>query len=137
MKENKLKELVETYQCMGCSEGNDISCYRVHEAWGIGCGNQRAGTFLKPFGKIFLGMPKGFNRLGQYNEQRIIIIEDAEGVYDKFNIPVWKYLDKNSNTLVRGLSPRTNYAFVHIFPGDQRNKISCFEVDHELVEWMD
>lgn len=113
------KKAIECYQCSGCMSGCDISCYK-EDPHGNGCGGHRAGTFASS-GKIFLGMPTGFNRLGACDDTKIYICNnttDDIGIFDKFNIPVWKYKDENGNILVRGLRPRTNVPFINIYLED-------------------
>lgn len=89
-------------------------------------------------GKIFIGMPKGFNRCGPAEPPTpIVILEDNIDFFDKFNVPVWKYLDKHGNTLVRGLSPRVNMPFLHIYLKDIREKVNCYELTKDDVEGMD
>ena len=137
-----IKKVIETYQCPGCISGCDISCYEKNE-YSVACKNHRAGTLISGIGKIFSGMPKGFNRLGcgfgNGENLKIYIFESVqEQKYDKFNIPVWKYLDENGNTLVRGISPRINAPFLHVFIGNEAmNRVKCFEVSEEMIEEMD
>jgi hypothetical protein len=90
-------------------------------------------------GTLFLGMPKGFMRLGpiQTEHMHLFIFEDDWGFFDKFNIPVWRYLDEHGNTLVRGLSPRVNVPFLHIYLKDIRDKVNCLELTKAEVEAMD
>ena len=142
MNEN-IKNGVEEYQCPGCTSGRNISCYKKSEN-SIACGEHRAGTAITFIGKIFLGMPIGFNRLGVElgggENMPIEIFESFEKRdwdYNKWNIPVWKHLNENGHTFVRGLSPRTNRPFLHIFLKDCMNRIDCFEVTQELINEMD
>lgn len=80
MKQN-IKEAIEKYQCHGCVSGCDISCFEedgINES--ASCGRHTAGTLVMGIGKIFLGMPTGFNRLGHPYENpkanlRIAIFE--------------------------------------------------------------
>lgn len=137
MKE-EIKKAVEEYQCPGCVCGSDISCYQKGE--GVECFRHVAGTTLMPqIGRIFLGMPKGFNRLGLCEKFKITIFEEVEDgwVFDKFNVPVWQYLDKHGNTLVRGICPRINWPFLHVFLGDVRSEIDCIEITQKDVNEMD
>jgi hypothetical protein len=53
--------------------------------------------------------------------------EDGWG-YNEFNYPAWKHLNENGHTIVRGLSPRINVPFIHIFLENCREKINCFEI---------
>ncbi len=134
---NQIK-VVEHYQCPGCVCGSDFKCFELGN--GIECGKHVPGTLEYPIvGKFFLGLPKGFNRLGHVNEMRIQIFNKFSNGwgYDKFNVPIWKYLDGQGNTIIRGLCPRINAPFLHIFLGDCRAKIDCLEITNEDLDSMD
>lgn len=134
-----IKKLVENYQCPGCALGSNIKCYE-NDIDGIGCSKHCAGTTIFPaIGRVFLGMPKGFNRLGNNEDTRIAIFSTYAdyGGYNKWNIPTWKHLDENGNTLVRSISPRTNLSWIHVFNENCMDKIECFEVSNEMIEAMD
>lgn len=139
---NSIKKGVECYQCPGCISGVDTECYEK-SVNSVACGKHRSGTAVSSIGKIFLGMPKGFDRLGiGLGGDPNIPVEMFESLdqcwkYDEFNIPVWKYLDKNGNTLVRGLKPRSNVPFLHVYLEDCLGKITCYEVSPKMVEEMD
>jgi hypothetical protein len=102
---------------------------------------------IMPFpGLIFLGMPKGFNRLGSMQGQKeylkISIFENWEHCkkefeYDKFNIPCWKYRNSKGYIFVRGLSPRINLPFLHIILEDCLDKIDCLEITEKDLADMD
>jgi len=85
-------------------------------------------------------MPKGFNRLGQIAELKPFIFdtfENSKWKYDMWNIPVWKYLNKDGHTMVRGLMPRRNEPFVHIYLENCIDKINCLEITQSDVDSMD
>ncbi len=135
----EVKELVEEYQCAGCVCGDSFECYEKVDGTGVECDKHVAGTYISGIGKIFLGMPTGFCRSGTIDRPKIYIFEkftDGWG-QDKFNVPVWKHLDKKGNTLVRGLSPRINEPFIHIFKGNCLEQIDCIEITKEDVDGMD
>lgn len=143
--DKKLKTAVKEYQCRGCAGGPALTCYKKYE-FGDGCSEHVAGTTILPLpGKVWPGMPKGFNRLGPLgfsdNSTKIIIYENFETAnrfYDKWNVPVWKYFDsKTGNTFIRGMHPRNNMPFVHVYLENVLDKIECFEVSQEMVEFMD
>jgi hypothetical protein len=140
MKENVIKA-VEDYQCSGCVCGSNTTCFEQNDAEGIGCGKHCAGTMLIPgIGLIYLGMPKGFNRLGEYRKMQPVIFEsfeEADEPYNKFNIPVWKYLSPQGHTFVRGLRPRRNEPFIHIFLENCIGVISCLEITESDIMDMD
>ena len=132
--EAKIKRAVETYQCPGCVCGCDITRY---EGDGGECTKHVPGTIAN-YGTFFLGMPKGFNRLGLNKETKINIFNKlSDFSYDRFNVPVWKYLDENGNTLVRGMQPRWNFPFLHIFLEDCSERIGGIEITKEDIEQID
>ncbi len=142
--ERIIKKAVETYQCPGCVKGHDTKCYTPEPEGqgvnGFGCGDHFAGTLILPgVGKIFLGMPKGFCRLGAHDELRPRIFKTftEECVYDKYNVPTWKHLNKDGHTLVRGQMPRRNETFLHIYLEDCRDKIDCVEITRAEINAMD
>ena len=68
--------------------------------------------------------------------------------YNKFNVPVWVHLNKHGDTIVRGLSPRINCPFLHVFlntkPKDIQDMLfeakmpaPCIELQAEDLEEMD
>jgi len=138
MKE-ELKSAVEEYQCSGCISGHDISCFEKSQT-GVGCSKHHAGTIITGIGNIFLGMPTGFNRLGSQNDLKPSIFETFESSgweYDKWNMPAWKFLSKEGHTFVRGMMPRRNEPFIHIYLENCIDKINCLEISQEDVDGMD
>ena len=137
---NKFKLAVEQYQCPGCVAGCDTTCFSEHET-GIGCGKHCAGTIIFPgIGNVFLGMPKGFNRLGEFTHMIPLVFntfESSECPYDKYNIPSWKFLSKDGHTFVRGLMPRRNEPFMHIYLENCIDKIDCLELTQDDIDYMD
>lgn len=133
-----IEKAVRNYQCPGCVVGHDTSCFR--EGNGAGCSRHKAGTIILGIGYIFLGMGKGFNRLGPYENMKPEIYEkftSAGAEYNKWNIPVWKYLNPEGHTFVRGLRPRLNEPFLHIYLEDCRDKIDCLEITQSDINFMD
>jgi hypothetical protein len=136
--EEYVKKAIETYQCPGCVCGSDISCYI--KGYYLECASHVAGTTISGIGRILLGMPTGFCRLGVCGKIELLMHrtkESSEYTYDMFNIPVWKYLDKHGNTLVRGLSPRINKPWIHIYLENCMNQIDCIEITQKDVDEMD
>jgi hypothetical protein len=143
---------IKEYQCPGCACGIGPDC-ATKCGTGIGCGAHCPGTMVSGIGTIYLGMPKGFDRRGRADNMPLHIFESYDsfmeewkrmttlgvesGGYDFWNVPVWKFLDEHGNTLVRGLSPRVNSPFLHVFLEDCQDKISCIEVTPELHKGMD
>ena len=134
-----IKSAIEAYQCSGCVCGNDVKCFKPNMNGGIGCGGHNAGTLISGIGQIFLGLPKGFNRLGKDSTLKPHIYEkfsDSDWTYDIFNVPTWKYL-QDGHTFVRGMMPRINSSFIHIFLEDCRDKINCIEITPDVIDRMD
>ena len=111
--DKKVSVAIERYQCSGCVSGSDTSCFKENVAGGVGCGKHFSGTIIIGVGKVFLGLPKGFNRLGHFDNMKPTIFKSFKDFtetgwdeYNAFNRPVWKYLDEHGNTIVRGLMPR-------------------------------
>lgn len=138
--EESIKLAIEEYQCSGCVSGCDVEeCFEANPSGGIGCGRHHSGTLIPSIGKIFLGMPKGFDRLGPHEKMKVQIFQnlDEGWGFDKFNIPVWKYKNKIGHTLVRGIMPRRNEPFVHIFLEDCMDRIECQEITEDDINGMD
>lgn len=133
------KNIIEQYQCPGCINGDDTSCFKKKDIKkDISCKKHSAGTMIFGIGPIFLGLPTGFNRLGFQNNLNICIYENTNnGFGDKLNVFVWKYLDSYGNTLVRGLSPRINSPFLHIYVGNHISNIDCIEITDDDLNEMD
>jgi len=137
--ETKVKDAIKEYQCSGCTNGSFPSCFTEYGS-GVGCGSHHAGTIMMPIGFIFLGLPKGFNRLGPVSPEHLkprIFKTYEDSKYNKWNIPTWKHLNEDGHTLVRGISPRTNLPFTDIFLEDCVSKIDCLEISQEEINAMD
>ena len=140
MNEN-IKSAVEAYQCPGCVVGCDIECYEK-SVCSSSCQKHVAGTTILGLGKIFLGMPKGFNRLGQCDKLEVEIFTNLdEGnrlwSYNKLNVPIWKHRNKLGHTFIKGICPRINKTFIHIFLEDCMDKIDCIEITNNDINEMD
>ena len=136
--EEIIKNAIEEYQCPGCVCGSDIECFQPGDS--LACSKHCAGTIVSYIGSIFLGMPKGFCRLGLDSKLQINIyttIKSSEFPYNKWNVPVWKYLNKTGHTFARGISPRINQTFLHIFLEDCRDSIDCLEITQDDINKMD
>ena len=131
-----MKELIEMYQCVGCVCGSDIECGSYKKSDTLACNGHCAGTRISRIGRIFLGMPKGFDRLGDNLKIEIFKhIDDFK--YDHFNIPVWKYKNSKNHIFVRGIMPRLNQTFLQIFQTGDINKIDAYEVTNDLLKTID
>lgn len=137
--EQKTKNAIEEYQCPGCTRGSSTACYQ--EDTSLACKAHSPGTFTEN-GVIFLGLPKGFNRLGPIQSKYLPIqiynkYEDGWLYDDIFNIPVWKHLNELGHTLVRGLSPRSNMPWLHIYLENCLDKVNCVNVTQKEINEMD
>ena len=133
-------EAIKQYQVFGAMGDFVPGESKLEHGWA----DHVSGTFLSGIGGVLLGMPKGFNRIGSSNGmQRSVWIyetweeKETHWRYGKFNVPCWKHLDEYGNTLVRGLSPRTNMPFLHVILGDHRDKIDCLEITAADIAEMD
>jgi hypothetical protein len=132
-------EAIREYQEPGAATGFDPATATIDRGWA----EHVPGTIISNIGIVLLGMPKGFNRIGPVGLtiRTLFIFETWEQCqswpYHKFNVPVWKHLDSHGNTLVRGLSPRTNQPFIHVILGDHLDKISCLEITEADLKEMD
>jgi len=132
------KKAIQIYQCSGCVCGSDTSCFIKGE--NLECDKHVAGTRIMGIGRLFLGMPKGFNRLGAFEDLSLQIFgsfDKKEWKYNEWNIPVWKWLSKDGHTFVRGLCPRTNTPFLHVILEDCLSEIDCLLITDEIYESMD
>jgi hypothetical protein len=138
--EKKFKLAIQEYQCPGCVCGSNIKCFEPNTIAGVGCGKHVIGTMIFGIGHILLGLPNGFNRVGKQNDLKPIIFESYEKSdwkFDKFNVPIWKHYNKNGHTIVRGIMPRKNETFIHIFLEDCRKDIDCIEISEDEISEMD
>jgi hypothetical protein len=137
----QIENFIEKYQCSGCASGCDITCFEPNNDNNIGCAKHHAGTIVYPWvGHVFLGLPNGFNRLGKYTNLKPNIYEtfkSSEWKYNIWNIPVWKYLSKDGHTFVRGIMPRLNEPFLHIFLENCIDQIDCLEIMQKDIDEMD
>ena len=139
-----LKKFIGEYQCTGCSSGcsPDDGCFKkspIHD----GCDAHYAGTIVWGLGSIYLGMPKGFNRIGDTKNGAVscdLFIYETDTTQlqqKKFNIPFWKYRTPVGHTMVRFYSPRVNRAHIEVFLFDCLDLINCLELSDADISAMD
>ena len=133
-----IDEAIQEYQCPGCVNGPWPECYKRSDH-SESCDKHVPGTMMMLIGLVFLGLPKGFNRLGSCKDTKIDIFEHYTDCweYDFLNVPVWKYLDEHGHTIVRGIKPRLNEPWIHIFLNNHRDKIKCHEITNKELEEID
>lgn len=119
MEKRKLK-MIEKFQCPGCTIGCNTKCGSFVPAefpnGSFRCSTHSAGTMILGLpGKLLLGMPKGFNRTGNMDNQDIWMwLKDSPPPWDKFNIPVWA-IKEDGFVFARTYSPRTNYPRIDVW----------------------
>lgn len=150
---------IEQYQCPGCVHGSDVQCGKFKPAdAGVGCGEHSPATYIMPgVGKIFLGMPRGFNRMGGIDnrmtlyiyedlaqlhgikpEAEVASVKDLPTWYTKFNVPVWKHLTKEGHILVKGMYPRISQNFLQVILSHKGfETINCLEISTAEIAEMD
>lgn len=135
-----MDELIEQYQCPGCVCGSDTECgkYEFDEG-NNNCKGHCIGTMVSGgVGKILLGFPKGFSRIGFDTNIKPWFYKNVNDFqYDKFNIPVWKHKTKEGHILVKGLMPRLNQTFLQVFSSGDIDKIKAFEITEIDMNSMD
>lgn len=135
---------IEAYQCPGCVAGSDTkcgACKPTGDGNGVGCGGHTAGTRMMGAGLMLLGMPKGFMRCGpeEHNCKPLIFEKMADALcFDFLNIPVWKWKNEEGHVFVRGLQPRRNTTFLHVYlSAEGYDTINCHELAAEEIEKID
>lgn len=118
------RKMIEEFQCLGCVSGSDIKCgrFKLKNDYGTTCMGHVAGTIMSFAGVFALGLPKGFNRLGDANAstgKRSYIRLWTKGTkpeWDKFNVAVWA-MAEGGHLFVRTYSPRINTTYVDVVEG--------------------
>ena len=114
-KEKRRLELVERFQCPGCSAGEsaESGCFQKEpDQNGVGCSGHSPGTFSSFQGLLIIGLPAGFNRCGAGKVK--VRIYEKRPEYDRFNIPVWGRMESDGVVIVKTYLPRLNAAFVDV-----------------------
>lgn len=117
-------EMVEEFQCPGCTCGGPKACDKFKlrslpcpEDHGVWCESHSAGTFLMGFGRIALGLPKGFCRYGPSDKLDIRLYQKGtKPEWDRLNVAVWAMV-KDGFLFVRTYSPRVNKCSVDVVEG--------------------
>ena len=122
-------DMISDFQCLGCMLGSDPSdCesfkFDAEEAPPLNffrCSAHCPGTIFMPGGRIYLGMPKGFNKVGALPTEGTsntirLWLKNNVPVWDKLNIPVWA-MEHNGFLFVRTYMPRINEGWVDVIEG--------------------
>lgn len=136
----KVHLLVEKFQCPGCMLGSDTECgsFKLNDALGAGasCKPHVAGTVFMLGGRVYLGLPKGFNKAGPLVD-RDAFYEGAKNnirlwtfgthpEWNNCNVAVWAMDgvdDYAGFLLVRTMLPRIGLNFIDIIEGGERAKL--------------
>jgi len=126
-RENKVNKLIEKYQCPGCVCGSNTRCGKFIKDDGYGecCISHVPGTSICFCGSFYLGLPKGMNKVGDFNNSYSrfrIWREGTKPEWDAFNIPVWVKQD-GSNLIVKTVLPRTMRIFIDIIENSDKSVI--------------
>ena len=125
-------EMVGEFQCPGCTCGGKNTmddCGNIEQSHGMPwtCSNHSAGTMMFPGGKIMLGLPRGFNKVGlnrsafsdkQHNPIRLWPKDGhpPKDFWDHLNVAVWA-TEENGHLFVRTYSPRINVNWIDVIEG--------------------
>ena len=138
------------FQCGFCTYNDCLGTEDCFEPSKIGVGCDKC-TFARVHSSrleddIRTGLPAGFNQMGSvgiYDDHIYIfpswstLMTDFHTEYNRRNVPVWKYLTKDGCTIVRGLQPRNNKPFTHVFLEDVMDKVKCITITEEEVKEME
>lgn len=118
------KEMIEEFQCPGCVAGMDVKCgaFKLQVDYGFTCLGNVPGTTKMPGGTFALGLPKGFDKIGdargKTTKEPYIRLwgRGTKPEWDKLNVAVWG-LEKDGYLFVRTWSPRINKTYVDVISG--------------------
>ena len=150
------KEMVEEFQCPGCVCGMDVTCgaFAPKDEEGPGanlaCKGHVAGTTMAGLGEFYLGLPKGFCRVGvierrwphgselaKHNDNNNIRLFEKLPNYDRLNVPVWA-MEKDGYLFVRCFMPRINYTTVDVIKGGKFAELPLNPINvAEFIEEID
>lgn len=137
-----IEKMVNEFQCPGCVAGSDTQCgkYKLDHR-GESCESHSPGTRMLGSGAIYLGMPKGFNRVGaildeQTHNIRLFPKGSSVDVYDHLNVPVWA-MEWEGFLFVRCFVPRRNYSFVDVIEGGTLDMVPTATNVAEFIDEID
>ena len=133
---NTKEKMIGEFQCPGCVCGSSPKdeCFKPHEVDPrypfFRCNKHISGTNMMGVGSLYLGMPKGFNRVGMRSEAAYRHTQEDEGAHtniriwakgtnpgwDNCNVAVWA-MEKDGFLFVRTYMPRTNRSEIDIIEG--------------------
>jgi len=124
MENSEKIEMIKKFQCPGCSL--DCSNIEIKESGKemFRCESHSAGTILGGVGKIYLGMPKGFDKVGaiknNLDEETTTNIrfhsEKDYSFFDKFNLPICAR-EVDGYLFIRTFCWRINRSYIDVIKG--------------------
>ena len=115
-----MSQMVEEFQCPGCVNGPYPECYEEDNNYCPGshrCKKHVPGTFMFRIGKLVIGLPKGFDRMGESGfDVRLWDTPEKYHGWDHLNVPVWA-LERDGYLFVRTYAPRINKVWVDVVKG--------------------
>jgi hypothetical protein len=147
-------KMISTYQCPGCMLGSapaqKCSAFKPVDAGGhVQCMSHVTGTSSLGGGRMALGLPKGFNKVGARLDDPFagkqttnirIWPKGSDPGWNKLNVPIWA-MEHEGNLFVRTYCPRVNVGYVDIIEGGEfsalaKNWPGVFNV-HAFIEEID
>lgn len=141
-------EVIGEMQCPGCTCGcapaNECESFKPDREFGFRCDAHSGGTPITGMGWIYLGLPKGFNRVGAFrakgdndrsNNIRLWIHPNAP-FFDNLSVPVWA-MEKDGYLYVRTYLPRINLTFVDVIKGGTMELVPGAENVAEFIDEID
>lgn len=139
--ESAMRRMVERFCCPGCVNGSDSKCgkfqigdklpppafgvqpTRASVEPGLSCLGHAPGTIAFPGGKLMPGLPKGFNKVGEWSHPLLRLWpKGARPEWNHLNVPVWSMV-QDGHLFVRTFSPRINRPAVDVVEGATRRAL--------------
>ena len=123
---------IEKFQCPGCTLGHNTRCgsYFGLQLMNKGpnasfrCEAHRPGTFAMPGGRVYLGLPRGFSKVGPSPDstELWLLPEGTRPKFDDLNIPVWA-MERDDHLFVKVAMPRTCRYLIYVIPKGSRREL--------------
>lgn len=120
---DRQKYMIEEFQCPGCIVDDDTDCIDFEEnGKAFWCNRHCPGIYVglpSARGRIFLGMPNGFCRVGvgEYKKENgpciRLWLKETSPDWNDLNVPVWA-MEKDGFLFVRTYMPRINNAYIDV-----------------------
>jgi hypothetical protein len=131
------KNMIKEFQCAGCVAGSNTECgsFKEHvgSSSGFRCVNHCAGTMIGMVGLIYLGLPKGFCRVGKDQKCCEVWLYEKNN-FDFFNfctLPIWA-MEEDGYLFIRCYMPRVNMATVQVIKDGKFDELEKYCQEHNL-----